>query len=124
MENISSHVLDSSSGSPAKGLHLLLFISSSSASTSTDYIEYEWGSPVATTMTDNNGRAMFPYKSGSVGECGVYKLVFLTQKYFQATGTPTFYPQAEIIFRLSEPSVHHHIPLILSPFGYSTYKGS
>ncbi len=55
---------------------------------------------------------------------GVYKTIFQVKDYFEGLGQPTFYPQIDIIFRVSDTTMHHHIPLLLSPYAYSTYRGS
>ena len=55
---------------------------------------------------------------------GIYRLMFDTARYFSARGVEGFYPQVNIIFKLSDPAQHYHVPLLLSPFGYSTYRGS
>lgn len=57
-------------------------------------------------------------------EAGVYRLMFDTGKYFAAHGSQAFYPQVTITFKLDDPAEHYHVPLLLSPFGYSTYRGS
>jgi 5-hydroxyisourate hydrolase len=51
-------------------------------------------------------------------------MTFFTQEYYQTLGTQCFYPQVEIQFRIIDPKIHHHVPLLISPFGFSTYKGS
>jgi 5-hydroxyisourate hydrolase len=55
---------------------------------------------------------------------GVYRLIFDTAKYFTAQGSEGFYPQVTITFKLADPAQHYHVPLLLNPFGYSTYRGS
>jgi 5-hydroxyisourate hydrolase len=57
-------------------------------------------------------------------EAGVYRLIFDTGKYSAAQGTEGFYPEVTITFRLDDPAQHYHVPLLLNPFGYSTYRGS
>lgn len=81
--NISSHVLDTSTGFPAGNISLVLY--KAVTDVSCGYEEFVWGDILATTVTDSNGRAQFQY-SESIGQSGVYKLVFLTQSYFQAKG--------------------------------------
>ncbi|MGH9551215.1 MAG: hydroxyisourate hydrolase, partial [Terriglobales bacterium] len=55
---------------------------------------------------------------------GVYRLTFKTKDYFVATSVPAFYPYVPIVFEIRQPDQHYHVPLLLSPFGYSTYRGS
>ena len=55
---------------------------------------------------------------------GVYKLRFYTQGYFAAMRQPTFYPYVDVVFEVSDPTQHYHVPLTLSAYGYSTYRGS
>ena len=54
----------------------------------------------------------------------VYRLSFDSGAYFGARGVPAFYPEVSVVFEVREPAQHHHVPLLLSPFGYSTYRGS
>ncbi|MEC7948472.1 MAG: hydroxyisourate hydrolase, partial [Myxococcota bacterium] len=60
---------------------------------------------------------------GGLGE-GIWRLHFDTDAYFGARGVAGFYPYAEVVFRVTDPASHHHVPLLLSPFGFSTYRGS
>jgi 5-hydroxyisourate hydrolase len=57
-------------------------------------------------------------------ECGIYRLDFDTAAYFSATGQVGFYPQVSVTFEVTDAASHHHVPLLLSPFAYSTYRGS
>ncbi len=84
---------------------------------------FEWGSPIAETVTNGDGRGGFAVSRSSLSP-GVYKTIFYIKDYFEALGQPTFYPQVDIIFRITDTNMHHHIPLLLSPYGYSTYRGS
>ncbi len=115
-EFISSHVLDTAKGIPAEGLVLRLY-KNGNRSEDEEYDSWEF---IAEGTTNKDGRARFDFDI----EIGVHKMIFYTKDYFQKTGTANFYPKVEIIFRIVDPLSHHHIPLILSPFGYSTYRGS
>lgn len=53
-----------------------------------------------------------------------YRVTFDTEAYFETTGAPCFYPEVAVVFRIEDPEEHYHIPLLISPFGYSTYRGS
>ena len=119
-EFISTHVLDTARGIPAEGLVLKLFRNLNMTEQGDDENDnYVWES-IAEVVTNHDGRARFDFDI----ETGVYKVNFYTKDYFQKLGTPHFYPKIEIIFRIANPLSHHHIPLLLSPYGYSTYRGS
>ncbi len=109
--HVTTHVLDAASGRPAAGVAVVLAARVGEA----------WQA-VAEGMTDADGRI------GNLGpealETGVYQVRFDTGAYFAAAGTPCFYPSVEITFELAEESEHYHVPLLLSPFAYSTYRGS
>ncbi|SNT45711.1 hydroxyisourate hydrolase [Rhodococcoides kyotonense] len=107
MSGISTHVLDAATGTPAVGMHVRLMLGS-----------HEF----ASNITDSDGRilSMIP----ALVESGTYRLVFDTGAYFAATATETFYPEVSISFTVVDPLAHHHVPLLLSPFAYSTYRGS
>jgi 5-hydroxyisourate hydrolase len=75
-----------------------------------------------TGLTDTDGR--IPELGPDALEPGVYRLVFDTASYFEATGQTGFYPRVTIDFTLADASSHYHVPLLLSPFAYSTYRGS
>ena len=103
---ITTHVLDLSTGLPAPGIALTLWRESEQ---------------IAQATTDDDGRAAFPQTPQS----GAYRLVFEVESYFAARDVEAFYPCVEIIFRVPEtPAAHYHVPLLLSPFGFSTYRGS
>lgn len=104
MAGITTHVLDTTTGRPAAGLAITLEI-----------LRDEWET-IASVKTDNDGRARFIEAS----EIATYRATFDTGAY----NPGGFYPRAVIEFRVTEPERHHHVPLLLSPFGYSTYRGS
>jgi 5-hydroxyisourate hydrolase len=74
--------------------------------------------------TDNDGRVTTLLKPTTQLQAGVYKMRFEVGDYFQAQGVQAFYPFVEITFNLANPGQHYHIPLLLAPFSYSTYRGS
>jgi 5-hydroxyisourate hydrolase len=104
MTSLSTHVLDATSGRPAAGLAVRLE-------------DADGGSRIAEATTDADGRVG---KLVADLEPGVYRLVFDTGAYFPQT----FYPQVVVTFRAEGPEQHYHVPLLLSPFAYSTYRGS
>ena len=73
--------------------------------------------------TDANGRCNNLIGDGPA-ETGTYRLIFHTAAYFEAQNAETFYPEVLVIFEVREPNAHYHVPLLISPFGYSTYRGS
>jgi 5-hydroxyisourate hydrolase len=113
MSPITSHVLDTARGVPARKLRLVLTRQEAGGS-STILAERE---------TNDDGRVTDLIRPGTLVR-GIYCLTFDTEGYFEASGQPVFYPEVQIKFRVEQPAEHHHIPLLLSPFGYSTYRGS
>ena len=76
---------------------------------------------MAKSTTDNDGRVKSLYAGI---EAGVYKCTFDLRSYYRKKGGSSFYPEATICFVVEDASEHFHIPLLLSPFGYTTYRGS
>jgi len=111
--SISTHVLDTSTGRPAAGLPVVLELRSGD----------QWRELFA-GRTDADGRIGGLVPKDSPMESGTYRVTFDTHSYFDAAGTQGFYPYAAIAFTVRDPEQHHHVPLLLSPFGYSTYRGS
>lgn len=109
---ISTHVLDTARGRPAAGIAVTL---------SRRDLEGAWA-VVGKGVTDADGRVR--ELSASPIETGDYRLEFSTAAYFKAVGAAIFYPQVSVVFSVVEAGTPHHIPLLLSPFGYSTYRGT
>lgn len=110
---ISTHVLNTASGKPAAGVAIVL--------------QYQAGKnweELGRGLTDLQGRAADLYPAKKPLQAGTYRLVYETGVYFKGQGTKTFFPQVEIIFEVEMTDEHYHVPLLLSPFGYSTYRGS
>ncbi len=107
---VSTHVLDANAGRPAAGVAVSLSVHGVSG----DWVTVETGE------TGADGRHRF----GAATEAGVYRLVFGTGGYFAARGVAAFYPEVTITFTVSGAGGHYHVPLLLSPFAYSTYRGS
>ena len=120
MPPITTHVLDTSSGKPAANLRIVL--EKCTQEPQEDGGEFSW-EPVNETMTNADGRSP-EISAGLTIEPSVYRCLFFTQEYFNAVGTATFYPRVEVMFRIMDVDSHYHIPLLLSPYGYSTYRGS
>jgi 2-oxo-4-hydroxy-4-carboxy-5-ureidoimidazoline decarboxylase len=110
---LTTHVLDTSLGRPAAGVAVTLERREAGA-----FIEVGRG------HTDADGRCRELLPKGVSLQSAVYRLTFDTAAYFGERGTPSFYPQVSVLFEVREPAQHHHVPLLLSPFGYSTYRGS
>ena len=108
---ITTHVLDSAIGAPAEGVAVVL-----------EAREREAWAEIATGTTDANGRVseLGPPTLAS----GIYRLTFAVGPYYAARDTSTFYPEVSITCRVSSEQEHYHVPLLLSPFAYSTYRGS
>jgi 5-hydroxyisourate hydrolase len=104
--SVSTHVLDAVAGRPAAGIAVRLFAA--------DEL-------VAEGVTDWDGRCRLT--EGAIG-VGTHQLVFATGPWFTEQGRETFWPEVVLSFAVQEPAEHHHVPLLLSPFAYSTYRGS
>ncbi len=74
--------------------------------------------------TDTDGRFKSLLSADFKLASGAYRLIFRTSDYFAAQGVESFYPEVIISFNVTDPAVHYHVPLLLSPYGYSTYRGS
>jgi 5-hydroxyisourate hydrolase len=96
--SLSTHVLDAATGRPAPGVTVRL--------------EHTDGTVAATARTDADGRV-----TGWTPGAGVHRLVFDTADH-------AFFPEVAVTFRITDPDRHHHVPLLLSPFAYTTYRGS
>ena len=114
LKQISTHGLDTTLGKPATGLPVRL----------------EWRdkpgnwSELGTTRTDQDGRCGQLLPDDAVLPSGAYRLVFDTESYFAARKIASLYPVVEVTFEVREGESHFHIPLLLSPNGYTTYRGS
>ncbi|OZD07235.1 hydroxyisourate hydrolase [Rhodococcus sp. 06-235-1A] len=106
--HVTAHVLDAARGIPAQGLSILL--------------TNAHGNPVADAVTDEQGRV------SSLGPSeltpGNYRLTFGTGAYFAAQNTECFHPEVVVTFEITATDQHYHIPLLLSPFAFTTYRGS
>jgi 5-hydroxyisourate hydrolase len=108
VSTLSTHVLDTALGKPARGIRVSLS---------------RGDEVLGSAVTDDDGRVReFPSMLGAI-EPGEYRLRFAVGDYFVATKRDAFYSEIVIAFRVADDS-HYHVPLLLSPFGYSTYRGS
>lgn len=106
--SLSTHVLDTGLGRPASGVNILLTDPSGD---------------ITAAVTDADGRARLSEDELRVG---TYQLAFASAEYFASSGTTTFFPEVTISFTVTEADrgSHHHVPLLISPYAYSTYRGS
>jgi 5-hydroxyisourate hydrolase len=111
--SLSTHVLDTANGRPAAGVSVRC-----QRQTDDGWVE------VATGTTDDDGRIGTLIAPGAL-EAGTYRLTFVTGGWASAVQLPVFFwPEVMVTFDVTAPDEHHHVPLLLSPFGYSTYRGS
>jgi len=116
MGRLTTHVLDTALGCPAAGLKIELWSAESG------------GKHLSTHHTNSDGRVDGPILEGDAFKSGIYELRFHAGAYLQTTDQhlpdPLFLDIIPIRFGIAEPDSHYHVPLLLSPFGYSTYRGS
>jgi 5-hydroxyisourate hydrolase len=113
MSGITTHVLDTSRGRPASGVPVLLEMRSDDG----------WRE-IARAETDADGRVRPLLPAGCSLTTGNWRLTFDVGTYFVSQGVESFYPEASIVFVIRDVEQHYHVPLLLSPYGYSTYRGS
>lgn len=113
---LSSHILDITVGQPVDKVDVQL--------EKFDETTKQWVS-LGKKQTDKNGRItdFLPYSKDLKSNYGKYKLIFLTEDYFKNKKVESFYPFIEVVFQIKDDK-HYHVPITLSPFGYSTYRGS
>lgn len=113
---LTTHVLDTASGQPAAGLKILLYRVSGNSHRK-----------IKEVVTNDDGRCDAPLLEGKDFQTGIYELVFLAGDYLRASGQtlpePAFLDQVPLRFGMAEHK-HYHVPLLISPYGYSTYRGS
>ncbi len=116
MGRLTTHVLDTANGVPAAGMSVSLYRLGATRSL------------IATVRTDGDGRAPAPLLEGDGFEKGHYELIFQAGAYFAARGIalpdPPFLDDVVVRFAVAEPDRHYHVPLLVSPFGYTTYRGN
>ncbi len=116
MGRLTTHVLDTARGMPAVGLAIELFSLGGERRR------------IAAAVTNKDGRCDAPLLEGGDLVTGSYELVFAVGPYFRAAGvatsSPPFLDLVPIRFQVADPAAHYHVPLLVSPFGYTTYRGS
>jgi len=111
---LSTHVLDATAGQPAAGVDVRL-----------ERSRPDGWEPAAHGQTGADGRLRLRGDAADEGfGPGVYRITFGSGAYFRARGSASFYPEVTVTFQMTGPSEHYHVPLLLSPFAYSTYRGS
>ena len=113
MSAITTHVLDTALGRPAEGVSVTLEVEGAGG----------W-QLVSKGETNGDGRISDLVPETLFLSAGVYRLIFDTGAYFDSRQVTSFYPQISVVFKFDSPGQHYHVPLLLSPFGYSTYRGS
>lgn len=111
---ITTHVLDTAYGEPGRGIGVVLSRLASAGSWET----------VGEGTTDADGRLRSLVSAETAVAPGVYRLVFDTASYFARRGVPALYPEIIVVFETAPGQAHYHVPLLLSPFGYTTYRGT
>lgn len=111
---LSTHILDISQGHPSEGVKVRL----------EKLVGNQWES-ISEGITNKDGRIgdFLKYEAGNTDNKGVYRLTFFTKPYFEKNNLESFYPFIEVTFEIKD-DMHYHVPITLSPFGYSTYRGS
>jgi 5-hydroxyisourate hydrolase len=112
MGQITTHILDTTKGRPALGIVIILYQGGND----------EW-KEITRGVTNSDGRIPDLLSDSTVLRQGIYKIRFETKDYFDKEQVKTFYPYVEIVFEINSGE-HYHVPLLLNPFGYSTYRGS
>lgn len=112
MSQLTTHILDTTKGKPAQGITTILYHGGND----------EWAE-IKRSNTNADGRIPDFLDKNIILEYGIYKMRFETKDYFDKQQISTLYPYVEIIFEINSQE-HYHIPLLLNPFGYSTYRGS
>jgi 5-hydroxyisourate hydrolase len=120
MSSLSTHVLDSATGKPAAGMAVALEAAALSAAADAARPGPAWR-PVGRGLTDSDGR--LTQWDGGLSGPGDYRLVFETAPWFAERDRECFYPEVVITFTVKDDS-HYHVPLLLAPYAYSTYRGS
>jgi 5-hydroxyisourate hydrolase len=110
---ITTHVLDTAAGRPAAGVPVAL-----------QARERERWVAVGAGVTGPDGRLAGVVPDGTALRPGVHRLLFDTAAYFALHGLAGFYPEVSVVFEVTDPADHYHVPLLLAPWGYTTYRGS
>ena len=110
---LSVHVLNTSTGLPSADVAVTL----------DQKVDGQWR-PLAHAATDAQGRVRALYPAQQPMQSGVYRVTFNTGEWFKQRGEQTFFPEASVVFQVDGTVPHYHIPLLISPYGYATYRGN
>lgn len=125
MSTLSTHILDTARGLPAEELCVALYRAEdencASGTLSEGAVQWQL---IAEGVSNSDGRVPDLLPDESRLESGRYRMHFATEAYLRRRGVPVFYPCVDVVFDLPTGDEHFHIPLLLSPFGFSTYRGS
>lgn len=110
---LSVHILDLQSGQPTSGVAVTL-----------EQREGDHWRPLGHAVTDAQGRVRAMYPAGRPLAAGIYRIVFQVGEHYARVRQPTFFDRIPVEFKVRDPDQHYHIPLLLSPYGYSTYRGN
>jgi 5-hydroxyisourate hydrolase len=113
MARLSTHVLDTAAGRPGAGIRVDLY-----------RLEAGGREHLKSAVTNGDGRTDEPLLSGERIETGVYELIFAAGEYLRVAERPAFLDEIVIRFGIADPAGHYHVPLLLSTYGYTTYRGS
>ena len=113
MTQITSHILDTTLGLPARQVFITLM----------QQHDDDW-LMLGSALTNDDGRVSDFTESDEVLAAGIYKLTFYLADYYAAMSQKSFYPQVDVTFEIEGDGQHYHVPLLLNPYGYSTYRGS
>ena len=113
MSQITTHILDTARGCPAEGVSIVLY-----QQRDEHWIELARG------VTNSDGRVANLLEKDQLLDAGTYRVYFEVSGYFRNRGHNLFYPYVDVVFNIDGDGQHYHIPLLLSPYGYSTYRGS
>jgi 5-hydroxyisourate hydrolase len=111
---ITTHVLDTSRGKPASHIQVLLDAQAE---------DHTW-TQLSSAKTNSDGRIDYFTGLATPMHAGIYRLTFMIEPYFKTLNIETFYPHVTVTFQIRTPENHYHVPLLLNPFGYSTYRGT
>ena len=118
MSAVTTHVLDTARGRPAAGMRVTLAVCADAVVCA----DAAW-TPLGAGVTDDDGRLGDLVAEGTL-RAGVHRMTFHTGEWFAAEQADSFYPEVSVVFEVRDPGGHYHVPLLVSPFGYSTYRGS
>lgn len=113
MSAITTHILDTSVGKPAANVAIKL-----------EFLEQGDWKEIGGGQTNDDGRVKDLINPDFTFSAGTYRIDFAVESYFKSQGVESFYPYVKIVFEVKETESHYHVPLLLNPFGYSTYRGS